>query len=1331
MASLDNNWSQSGGFKRHSTGGPGTTHGTLGTDTAKTGINFGNSAGTSGSLFGNSTNTNNTNNTNNLFGNSNSGQTSGLFGNSNTGKPTSSLFGNSNSTTSNLFGNSGQTSIGNSGQTSIGNSGQTSNLFGNSGQTSSNLFGSTSGSTNLNTSGTSNLFGNSGSTNLNSSGTSNLFGNTSGSVFSGTSNTSATPANPYNSDTAITSINYTGEKMPSSVTLRLFSDTQERTRKRTFLQVTKPQSLLGKLGLALKLFRPASTGLSTIKGLFTSDSAVVAPTKSTAPARTAPIRAAYSARSAASMKRLVIRSKPLNFHLIDADSVFAKREDDEPSAKRRNTGETKENEKNGESRRGDFRIGDSSDFTENKKGDYTVGEKKGDFKIPGDFRKGDFKKGDFKIPGDSTKDLASGYWCAPTIGELEDMDEAQLAQVEDFVIGRIGYGHIAYDHAVDLREYARKAREEGVLLSKILFGRKYEIGRKYFYTHPNVDSDGHESKDAIGFGVNVPATVTLEQVVPRDGMGHSDFVRYLKRQVGTEFVTYDPMTHKWVFRVKHFSVWGLVDDLAEGDTQTSAEFLRLLKRRQDAEESTRVREHAQMYGEDKEDVNTANEYARLYEGGQFEQEVKKSRYMEQARGVPGRFDFGDSPEVLAVKRGLVRDEIGRALSRYDGDKKDMEEEVEVVEDDKEFMDDDKEVVDDKIIEDMEVEPSLLNPLDDIHGHPLDYLKQVVSMLPADTDFGDIVRERAYEPEVADDAVFHKLEVPTAAVSRDWVVQLELANDVGSALNPMVTETPRLTDRADLDGHLFGEFNARAAAASEAPVATVPEVVEVDEDVYPNNIPRIVSRMMANSAFTKRTNGFPVVTAVHTQTFGDLCAALAADEERVLRLAAALFDEGDKGEGEDKTNIFGERTAVLRGREAFLEWLRWFNGPSVAALYSEHDGDALEQVFSSMVAGDMERAVECALASNNSHLASVLTVADANNATVRELAANQLRAWAPGAVPAAIRKIYLLLTGAFGELALPWNLELGVRLMYGDNSASVGEVIDSVDVALVRGDDAAVAQMLLVYKAVGRGDVLDANVLCNINVKIQWIVAKVLGQRHLCDTSFFDDTTQRFGRFLERSGLWKEAVYVYAHLANDETARTVLRLLVMGNIQYIKTGSADDLEDELVMEYKLPRDLINEAVAAHEEQRGDYLGQCRALVRAHMWTAAHRTICTRLGPESVLTDNGGLRNDVATLLSQFPKNSGVTDWNTGAAVYQQYLKLLSDDDDATVQLLLDLVPAVRHRETFKQRTAVAVMAKRVGDLALERFGGEVAAKVRALPVGAADKRYFEVRMRLIE
>ena len=74
----------------------------------------------------------------------------------------------------------------------------------------------------------------------------------------------------------------------------------------------------------------------------------------------------------------------------------------------------------------------------------------------------------------------------------------------------------------------------------------------------------------------------------------------MRQQIGMEFVTYDPITYVWVFKVKHFSIWGLIDE----DNDSQKDWI-VMKRKQDAQE-----------------LEASLEYSQIYENEKYKQELK-------------------------------------------------------------------------------------------------------------------------------------------------------------------------------------------------------------------------------------------------------------------------------------------------------------------------------------------------------------------------------------------------------------------------------------------------------------------------------------------------------------------------------------------------------------------------------------------------------------------------------------------------------------------------------------------------------------------------------------
>ena len=167
----------------------------------------------------------------------------------------------------------------------------------------------------------------------------------------------------------------------------------------------------------------------------------------------------------------------------------------------------------------------------------------------------------------------NGYWCSPSIEQLLNMPVKQLASVPDFAIGRKGYGTITFNYDVDLTGLADDLKNN-------LFGKVVIFNpTKTVEVYPDP-----ETKPPVGQGLNVPSTITIENVYPIDkrtkkvikdvssSLETQKLVKKLKNMGGgMEFISYNPYGGVWTFRVKHFSIWGLIDEkdaeVSEGESE--------------------------------------------------------------------------------------------------------------------------------------------------------------------------------------------------------------------------------------------------------------------------------------------------------------------------------------------------------------------------------------------------------------------------------------------------------------------------------------------------------------------------------------------------------------------------------------------------------------------------------------------------------------------------------------------------------------------------------------------------------------------------------------------
>ncbi|KAG8544950.1 hypothetical protein GDO81_021581 [Engystomops pustulosus] len=158
-----------------------------------------------------------------------------------------------------------------------------------------------------------------------------------------------------------------------------------------------------------------------------------------------------------------------------------------------------------------------------------------------------------------------GYYTIPSMEELAKMmDDEGKCMVEGFTIGRRGYGSIYFEGLVDLTN---------LNLDEIVHIRNKEV---IVYT-----DDGN--KPPVGEGLNRPAEVTLNEVWPIDKttraliksperleeMNYKNKLEAASRKQGAQFKEYRPETGSWVFKVKHFSKYGLQESDDEEDSAAS------------------------------------------------------------------------------------------------------------------------------------------------------------------------------------------------------------------------------------------------------------------------------------------------------------------------------------------------------------------------------------------------------------------------------------------------------------------------------------------------------------------------------------------------------------------------------------------------------------------------------------------------------------------------------------------------------------------------------------------------------------------------------------------
>lgn len=142
---------------------------------------------------------------------------------------------------------------------------------------------------------------------------------------------------------------------------------------------------------------------------------------------------------------------------------------------------------------------------------------------------------------------------------LKKMSSKELAHVKNFSVYRPNIGKIEWDGETDVR---------GLDLDLIV-----NIEKRGVEVYDS--DDAALLKPAMGYGLNKSAIIYLDDIYPPEGSTlqkrnlFTDKLRKICEKSGSEFIDYSLASGQWIFRVQHFSRYGL-DDSDEEDLPTTS-----------------------------------------------------------------------------------------------------------------------------------------------------------------------------------------------------------------------------------------------------------------------------------------------------------------------------------------------------------------------------------------------------------------------------------------------------------------------------------------------------------------------------------------------------------------------------------------------------------------------------------------------------------------------------------------------------------------------------------------------------------------------------------------
>ena len=871
-----------------------------------------------------------------------------------------------------------------------------------------------------------------------------------------------------------------------------------------------------------------------------------------------------------------------------------------------------------------------------------------------------------------------GYWCSPSIEQLQRLTPQQLSAIPNFVIGRKGYGSISFDLDVDLTAFSDDFKH-ALFGSVIMFNEN-----KTVEVYPD-DS----LKPPIGLGLNVPATITLERIYPIDKKTNqpitenSDlakvqyFVKRLKSMRDMEFISYNPYGGVWTFKVKHFSIWGLVND------------------------------------SDVEIDDVELEAAR-------EAEIK-----QRIVAIPKRPGFGKQADST-VPGGF--DQLVHIPSSVD--------------------------------------------IDMTQTSPDDYslTSAPVDALLHDEAMTDLIEEKPYEPSDVDEEDFEGLEAePNLEVSSDWHQQLQLAADPYKSVFANSTSLNRVNKMDDVIFNTFQkDMDEFKSIRRQRRLDSAPSFVRFNNDstitmktdkstsgctvtasplplqTQRSSIDSVLKKSLIDSTIELRNNNYPIVKQF-SLTFDDIAAAYKPipAEYRIWKLASILFDPISVSKSRSHPDDAVKDVLVKKKQyELLCDWIINEINSEVGAKIAS--AGPLEKIFLYLVKRDIIGATTAAIASNNNHLAVLVTLLGSNDPLVRELSTSHLSKIKKlgSSLDINIIKIYQLLTGSpFAESAnsvisegLSWLATLGLQIFYGDIDAlSLRELIE-------RGLEYSCkdqwplndisANILRLYCSDVTPDILVGNLKIssnNLDVRLSWFFIQILTRDDI-SPSLRDHLTLQYVEQLKLNRMFGEALFIMCFINDDRLAKQQVDHLLSSQITFF----SQDSNYELLTRLRIPKSSYYAFLALLDKYNRNHLSEARNLLKAGHFQEAEKVVIVSVAPKLVLDGSAANLQTLRQLLETFPAQQMET-WTHGLGVFEKYLQIALDNNH-NQELLSDLVRVLpvlatdfgSHRELS---VVCCVMSKLVCHIILENYRQALETpsfkdRLLALPLGQPETIYLK-------
>ncbi|WFD18276.1 hypothetical protein MCAP1_000475 [Malassezia caprae] len=892
----------------------------------------------------------------------------------------------------------------------------------------------------------------------------------------------------------------------------------------------------------------------------------------------------------------------------------------------------------------------------------------------------------------SPRPLQKGdYFTEPSLAALRAMPFDELAQVPDFVVGRVGFGQVSFLEPVDLTSVPDLS---------FVAGGVVQLRAKECFVYPQEeDLESDEPLDGLlphyvpvpkaplGTGLNVPARVSLEGCWPVDRATREPLkdeqlprvkqhIHKLRNKKETEFVSYEAASGTWTFNVPHFSRYGLDDSDEEMDEAPGA-------------------------AEDMDDEDDAPPPMALgEESGSDESEMRESELGADHTDMEAD---GWVPTVAAAmppRRSMTPGTAMRATPGPEARK------VQVMR--ASFFGQ---------------APPTTGPVGGVSHGPWAQPPPLPSSVTED-------KELIMEADALQEAELGTID-PKPPARRP--VPLVRVGTQHTALDTNASDPALAWARASRAGWgprgLLVHQGAMGQAApgdslTQVHVAPVSVYADPEAQAQVQDLSRVL--LERQLAHTERRPGelAPSVSFRPGTTCADIAQLYAVDDKQyaaqLWHLASALFDPLDlalpPAPGSDVPDAALVSHVTQRRRKAALSaWLERAVASSVQAEVRAHTAASrrTEQVFALLSGHQVEEAAEAAMESGQVRLATLVAQAG-GSLEMRADLQEQLSVWRSEGVDAevdtSVRRVYELLAGNVTQAqvsdargrpkqtlamaaGLDWRRALGLHVWYGTAwEAPLVASLRSYEAAWRESDSTAAplppyqadAQLGLLRKREliqqpgAPRDALFELLMLHVDASyplehaleprhfgrsaldhthpwhLLMYLSRALGVRSLADAAVGERLTTAYAAQLEASGQWQWAAFVLLHLSDEAVRQRAVQTLLTRHVAHL-----DEHAMWLQTELCLPEAWLWAARATASHAQGDYYAEYEHRLRASDLSGAHAIAVRYLAAEAFVRGEAQVLVDLFAPIAEAaeaPVPVPVQGWNDGGRVFLDYAML---------------------------------------------------------------------------